>query len=105
MFPTAEAGAGDDAARVLTPRPGVEEVAVALHATPGSARWRVDSGSRLLEHAPVPAATTAAGLARRFDPQRLAGIEAGLAWVYQRWLGVVPAAVRGPLVLRDPTID
>jgi len=76
----------------------------------GSDRVRADPGSRLLEHAPVPAATTAAGLARRFDPQahgphRLAGIEAGLAKVYQRWLGVVPAAVRVPLVLRDPTID
>ncbi len=71
----------------------------------GSDRVRADPGSRLLEHAPVPAATTAVGLARRFDPQRLAGIEAGLARVYARWLGLVPAAVRGPLVLRDPTID
>jgi len=76
----------------------------------GSDRVRADPGSRLLEHAPVPAATTAAGLARRFDPQahgphRLAGIEAGLAKVYQRWLTVLPAMVRGPLVLRDPTID
>jgi len=71
----------------------------------GLDRVRADPGSRLLAHAPVPASTTAAGLARRCDPQRLAGIEAGLARVYARWLGVVPAAVRGPLVLRDPTID
>ena len=35
----------------------------------------------------------------------MAGIEAGLAGVYARWLGLVPAAVRGPLVLRAPTID
>jgi len=80
----------------------------------GLDRVRADVGSALLVQAPVqapvPAATTAGGLARRFDPQahgphRLAGIEAGLAKVYQRWLGLVPAAVRGPLVLRNPTID
>jgi len=76
----------------------------------GLDRVRADAGSGLLGGAPVPASTTAAGLARRFDPQvhgphRLAGIEAGLAKVYQRWLGLVPAAVRGPLVLRNPTID
>jgi len=76
----------------------------------GLDRVRADPGSGLLAAAPVPAATTAAGLARRFDPQahgphRLAGIEAGLAKVYQRWLTVLPAMVRAPLVLRDPTID
>jgi len=76
----------------------------------GLDRVRADAGSGLLAAAPVPAATTAAGLARRFHPQahgphRLAGIEAGLAKVYQRWLGLVPAMVRAPLVLRDPTID
>ena len=46
-----------------------------------------------------------AWLARRFTPAALAGIEAGLAKVYQRWLALVPAAVRVPLVLRHPTID
>jgi len=76
----------------------------------GLDRVRADPGSGLLAGAPVPAATTAAGLARRFDPQahgphRLAGIEAGLAKVYQRWLTVLPAMVRAPLVLRNPTID
>ncbi len=76
----------------------------------GLDRVRADPGSGLLVHAPVPAATTAAGLARRFDPrrhgpERLAGIEAGLAKVYQHWLRLVPAAVRAPLVLRAPTID
>ena len=71
----------------------------------GLDRVRADVGSALLVQAPVPAATTAGGLARRFTPAALAGIEAGLAKVYQRWLGLVPAAVRGPLVLRNPTID
>jgi len=69
----------------------------------GSDRVRADAGSGLLGHAPVPASTTAAGLARRFTLARMAGIEAGLAKVYARWLGVVPAAVRGPLVLRVST--
>jgi len=71
----------------------------------GLDRVRADVGSALLVQAPVPASTTAGGLARRFTPAALAGIEAGLATVYQRWLGLVPAAVRGPLVLRNPTID
>ncbi len=71
----------------------------------GLDRVRADVGSALLVQAPVPASTTAGGLARRFTPAALAGIEAGLAKVYQRWLGLVPAAVRGPLVLRNPTID
>ena len=71
----------------------------------GLDRVRADAGSGLLEHAPVPASTTAAGLARRFTPQQVAGIEADLPGVYARWLGVVPAAVRGQLVLRAPTID
>jgi len=35
-----------------------------------------------------------AWLARRFTPAALAGIEAGLAKVYQRWLALVPAAVQ-----------
>ncbi len=35
----------------------------------------------------------------------MAGIEAELAKVYQRWLGLVPATVRGLLVRRNPTID
>jgi hypothetical protein len=71
----------------------------------GLDRVRADAGSGLLGCAPVPASTTAGGLARRFTPAALAGIEAGLAKVYQRWLGLVPAAVRVPLVLRNPTID
>ena len=49
--------------------------------------------------------TTAGRLAGLFGPDQLAGIETGLAAVYRRWLALVAASVRAPLVLRDPTID
>jgi len=71
----------------------------------GLDRVRADPASALLTHAPVPAATTAGQLAQRFDQVRLAGIETGLSAVYSRWLGVLPAQLRGRLVLTDPTID
>jgi len=71
----------------------------------GLDRVREDPGSRLLEQAPVAPSTTAGRLAGRFGADQLAGIETGLATVYARWLSLVPAAVRAPLVLRDPTID
>jgi len=71
----------------------------------GLDRVRDDTGSALLEQAPVAPSTTAGRLAGTFGPDRLAGIEAGLAAVYRRWLMLVPGAVRAPLVLRDPTID
>lgn len=71
----------------------------------GLDRVRADAGSALLTEAPVAPSTTAASLAGRFGPAALAGIEAGLKGVYTRWLASVPAAVRAPLVLRNPTID
>jgi hypothetical protein len=71
----------------------------------GLDRVRADAGSALLVQAPVPASTTAAGLAARFGSAQRAGIEAGLSQTYDRWLSLLPAAVRTALVLRDPTID
>lgn len=71
----------------------------------GLDRVRADAGSALLREAPVAPSTTAGRLAGCFGPVRLAGIETGLAGIYERWLRLVPAAVRAPLVLRDPTID
>ena len=70
----------------------------------GMDRVRQDAGSALLEQAPVAASTTAGRLAGLFGPDQLAGIETGLAAVYRRWLALVAASVRAPLVLRDPTI-
>ena len=71
----------------------------------GMDRVRADAGSALLSEAPVAPSTTAGRLAGCFGPDRLLGIEAGLAEVYSRWLARVPAAVRAPLVTRNPTID
>lgn len=71
----------------------------------GMDRVRADAGSALLTGAPVAPSRSAARLAGRFGPAQLAGIEAALSEVYTRWLKVVPAQVRAPLVLRDPTID
>lgn len=71
----------------------------------GLDRVRADPASALLTHAPVPAATTAAQLSGRFGPAPLAGIETGLSAVFARWLGLLPAQLRGRLVLTNPTID
>jgi len=69
----------------------------------GMDRVRADGGSALLT--PVAPSRTAARLAGRFGPAQLTGIETALSEVYTRWLRAVPAQVRAPLVLRDPTID
>jgi len=71
----------------------------------GMDRVRADAGSALLTEAPVAPSRTAARLAGRFGPAQWAGIQTALSEVYTRWLKVVPAQVRAPLVLRDPTID
>ena len=71
----------------------------------GMDQVRADGGSALLIEAPVAPSRTAARLAGRFGPAQLTGIETALSEVYTRWLRVVPAQVRVPLVLRDPTID
>jgi len=71
----------------------------------GLDRVRVDAGSGLLTGAPVASSRTAARLASRFGPAHLRGIESVLSELYTRWLALVPAPVRAPLVLRDPTID
>jgi len=71
----------------------------------GLDRVRADAGSALLTEAPVAPSTTAGALAGRFGPAQLAGIETAVRGIYTRWLVSVPAAVRTPLVLRNPTID
>jgi hypothetical protein len=52
-----------------------------------------------------PAPTTAAGLARRFGPAQLAGIEAGLAEVTARAVGLLGEARRHGLQAVRPTVD
>ena len=71
----------------------------------GLDRVRADAGSALLTTAPVPPSTTAASIAGRFIPDRVAGIETGRGRVYRWWLAVGAASVRAAPVLRNPTID
>jgi hypothetical protein len=52
-------------------------------------RLRADTAGQELVSVPAPASTTAAGVARRFTPQHLAGIEAGIAVLNQRVLARV----------------
>jgi hypothetical protein len=71
----------------------------------GMNRIRADAGSALLSSAPVAPSTTAGALAGRFGQVQLASVETALKCIYTRWLARVPAQLRAPLVLRDPTID
>jgi hypothetical protein len=67
-------------------------------------RLRVDTAGQDLVSVPTPASTTAAGVAGRFTPQRLAGIEAGIAVLHQRVLTGV-GQVRRSSLLREVTLD
>ncbi|MCU0264388.1 MAG: IS1380 family transposase [Candidatus Nanopelagicales bacterium] len=70
----------------------------------GLDRRRADIAGEALGPVATPASTTAAGLARRFTEARLVGIEAGIATVTARVLGLLPAARRDAL-RAAPTID
>jgi hypothetical protein len=52
-------------------------------------RLRADTAGQHLVSVPTPASTTAAGVAGRFTPAHLAGIEAGIAVLHQRVLDQV----------------
>lgn len=67
-------------------------------------RRRADVAGQELEPVPTPASTTAAGIARRFGPAQVAGIETGVAAVNAK---VVPmlSQVRRASLLRSVTID
>lgn len=67
-------------------------------------RRRADIAGQMPGPTPIPASTTAAGLARRFGPAQLAGIEAGVAAVNARVLGLT-GQVRRSALLRSVTID
>lgn len=71
----------------------------------GLDRVRADVAGQELWPVTAPASTTAGALGRRFGPAQQAGVEHGLAAVTARWLGLLPARLRSPLVLRSPTID
>src|SRR6266540_2879727 len=63
------------------------------------------AGAALSTIACPPAPTTAAGLARRFGPQQLHGIQAGLAAVTARAVELLPAPRRQGLAAVRPTVD
>jgi hypothetical protein len=67
-------------------------------------RRRADTAGQELEPASTPASRTAAGLAQRFGPGQLAGIEAGVGQVNARVLDLV-GQVRRSALLRRATID
>jgi len=66
---------------------------------------RLDVAAQRLSALPVLPSTTAGGLARRFDADRLAGIEAGSARVVARAFELLPAARREALRAGPVTID
>jgi Transposase DDE domain group 1 len=63
----------------------------------GLDRQRADVAGQRLAAVPAPPSTTAAGLAQRFTREHLAGIEAGIAAVNARVLGLVPQVRRSAL--------
>jgi len=71
----------------------------------GLDRLREDTAGMALAPVPLPPSRRVGDLARRFDPERLAGIEAGLGELTARWLMVVPGQRRVVLLIRRPTVD
>jgi hypothetical protein len=67
-------------------------------------RQRADAAARQLSALPGLASTTAAGLARRFGPVQLSGIESGIARLVSRAVSLLPRRRRRQLC-EDPTID
>jgi hypothetical protein len=70
----------------------------------GLDRRREDGAARPLEPAPALPSTTFGGLARRFGPAQVAGIEAGLGEANRRVVDLLPGTRRSAL-LRHVTLD
>lgn len=70
----------------------------------GLDRRRADTAGQVLEPAPTPASTTAAGIAKRFTDERLAGIEAGIGAVNTEFVSRL-SLVRRTSLLQVATID
>jgi hypothetical protein len=68
-------------------------------------RRRADVTGEALSAVPTPASTTAAALAARFGPMRVAGIEEGVGEVVCRVVGLLPVARRVALRGGRATID
>ncbi len=70
----------------------------------GLDRRRADTAGQELEPVPTPASTTAAGIAKRFGGEQLAGIEAGIGTVNTTMIDLL-APVRRASLLKVATID
>ncbi len=68
-------------------------------------RRRDDLVGETFSAVPTPASTTAAGLAARFDPAQLVGIEDGIAELTRRAVTMLPARRRTRLQTGPVTID
>jgi hypothetical protein len=71
----------------------------------GLDRRRADTAGEAISAVATPASTTAVGLAERFGPARVAGIEEGIGEIVGRVMGVLPATRRAVLRARGATID
>jgi hypothetical protein len=71
----------------------------------GLDRRRADTAGEALSAVATPASTTAAGLAARFGPAHLAGIEEGIGEITCRVVRLLPAARRAALRAGGATID
>jgi hypothetical protein len=105
-----DAGIGPIKKRARGATGGQLLVAVACAQMTGADSWvgvdrrRADTAGEALGPVGTPASTTAAGLACRFDEQRRAGIEAGVATLTARVLGLLIDERRAAL-LEAPTLD
>lgn len=70
----------------------------------GLDRRRADTAGQELEPVPTPAATTAAGIARRFTARHLLAIEEAIGAINTEWVSRLPVLRRATL-LRVATID
>ncbi len=71
----------------------------------GLDRRRADTAGEALSAVATPASTTAVGLAERFGPARLAGVEEGIGEIMGRVLGGLPATRKQVLRAGGATID
>ncbi len=68
-------------------------------------RRRAGAAGEALSAVPTPASTTAATLAARFGPMRLAGVEEGIGELTCRAVGLLPAKRRAAVRAGTATID
>ncbi len=66
---------------------------------------RADSAGQAVSAVATPASTTAVGLAQRFGPAQLAGVEEGIGEIVGRVVGLLPARRRTLLRAGGATID